>query len=204
MHAQAVDRHVRRGRVEVFILDEGQLAAVHGIGEVRAEAGHVEQIRAAADFLVGRKADADLAVRNRLVGQQPLAQGQDHRHAGLVVRAEQRPAVGHDQILAGRVPEQREHGGGEYAALGQHYVAAVVLFDDAGVHGQRGSLVHRVHVRDQADGALTLAVGGKCAVDIAVRVDVRVGYAHRLHFLDQVPAKDQLALAAGAVLVVFV
>ena len=98
--APAVHDDGRGRRVEVFILDGADRAAVHGVGEIRAEAGNVEAVRAAADLLVRREADRDLPVRDGRVREQALARGQDLGDAGLVVRAEQRVAVGDDQGLA--------------------------------------------------------------------------------------------------------
>ena len=82
--AEACDLHGGGGRVEVFVLQLAQEAAVHGIGEVAAKARHVEVVGAGADLLIGGEAQLDGAVG--LVLPDDLRGGaEDLRHAGLVV-----------------------------------------------------------------------------------------------------------------------
>ena len=55
-----------RGRgVEAFVVDFAEFTAVHRVAEVRAKARNIEEVHAAADFLVRRKGDADFAVFRR-------------------------------------------------------------------------------------------------------------------------------------------
>ena len=69
---------------------------------------------AAADLLVRREADADLAVGNVRVGDQVFGHGHDDGDAGLVVRTQQRRAAGRDDVLA-RFAGQRGDGLGARA-----------------------------------------------------------------------------------------
>ncbi len=71
------------------------IATVDGVGPVGGEALYVEMGGSAADILIRGKDDADRAVRNI-----PFRQTRHRRHdlggARLIVRAEQRLAVGSD------------------------------------------------------------------------------------------------------------
>ena len=57
MDIQAMDHHLGAGGIEVFVLNLADGAAVGGIGIIRAETGHIKQVRAPADFLVGNGFD---------------------------------------------------------------------------------------------------------------------------------------------------
>ena len=74
--------------VEVFVLQFAQHAAVQGVGDVRAKGGNVKMMRAAADFFIWRKSDADFAVRDFRVRLQVFNHRQDNGNAGFVIRAE--------------------------------------------------------------------------------------------------------------------
>ncbi|MPM36756.1 hypothetical protein SDC9_83358 [bioreactor metagenome] len=57
MHADALERDLRRGRVEGFVLHRAEGVAVQGVGEVRPQLFKIQQVGAPADFLVGGKAE---------------------------------------------------------------------------------------------------------------------------------------------------
>ena len=196
--AAAVNRHRRGGGVEVFIVDAAHRAAVHGVGEVRAEALHVEPIRAPADLLVRGEADADLPVLQFGMGEEDLAGGHDLGHARLVVRAQGGVAVGDDQALALRPGHLREHRRVQHEAVFKGHRAAVVVLDDGGLHRRAGHAVHHVHVGDQPDGGQALRVGRDAAVDVAVLVHPGVRNAQGLHLLRQRLRQHQLLFRAGA------
>lgn len=107
MDAEALDRDVRRSAVEVLVLELAEVATVHGVGKVAAEARDVELHRAVADLLVRREGDLHRAV-GQIVAEDILGHLQDLRDAGLVVRAEQRRAVGDDQRFARALLKRRE------------------------------------------------------------------------------------------------
>ena len=86
MHAHAGDFDLCRGGVERLIGDLALGAAVHGIGELRAELGDVEVRHAHADLLVRGEGDAEPAVR-LVFRDDGLHGGESLRDAGLVVRA---------------------------------------------------------------------------------------------------------------------
>ena len=87
VHVTALDVDFGRCRVEVLELQLTDLSAVHGVGEVGAEAGDVKLDHAAADFFVGGKADAHLAVLEFRVLHHVLHGVHNLGHAGFVVGA---------------------------------------------------------------------------------------------------------------------
>ena len=62
MDVPAMERHLRRGGVEVFIFQLAQGPAVGGISEVRPEILHMKPVRSPADFFIGGEADAQCGV----------------------------------------------------------------------------------------------------------------------------------------------
>ena len=151
MDGLAADLDLRAGRVEVLIFQLAECAAVDGIGVIRAEARDVEPVRAAADLLIGREGKLHGAMLP--VGrEQQLGRGQNLRHAGLVVRAEERRAVGDDQALADgvfqlRIFLRREH---DVLFFVQHHVAAIIGFGDAGADVLARGVRRGIHVGDEA------------------------------------------------------
>ena len=87
MGGKALHFHHSGGRVEVFIVQAAQGAAVHSIGIIAAKAFHVKVIGALADFLVRGKADLHSAVGLALF-QDLRRRAEDLRHAGFVVAAQ--------------------------------------------------------------------------------------------------------------------
>ena len=204
--APAVEHQLCGGGVEVFIFDLAQRTAVHGVGVVRAEALDIEEVRAAADLLVWRKADADDAVR--LVGaQQQLRRGENFRHARLIVRAEQRGAVRDDEVLAGVAEQRREvlRRKDDALFLVQDDVSARINVGDAGLDILAAGVGRGVHMCDQAQHRqLFLAVCGDGAVDIAVLVHLRVGNAKLLHLAHKLRTKNLLIRGGGADFGIFI
>ena len=196
MDADALHRDLARGGVEAFVFQLAHGAAVHRVGEVRAEARHVEQIRPAADFLVRGEGHADFAVVRRVRRQHPFAQRHDFRHAGLVVRAEDGIAGGDDQLLA-RQGRQEIKPVDDDAVL-QRDGLAVVAGDDLRPGGAFYG-VGGVHVGDQADGrAVPGALCRNGAVDVAVLIHPGIRHAHVLQLLRQQFRQGPLAGRGGA------
>ena len=200
MDGLAADDDLRARGVEILVFQLADGSAVDGIGVIRAEARDIEPVRAAADLLIGREGKLHGAVR--AVGRkQQLGRGQNLRHAGLVVRAEKRRAVGDDQALADgvfqlRIFLRREH---DVLFFVQHHVAAIIGFGDAGADVLARGVRRGIHVGDEAvDRDILFAVGRDRAVDVAVRVDMRVGDAHVLHLPDQFFGQRQLPRRRGA------
>ena len=201
MDVLAADVHLEGGGVEVFILQLAVSAAVQSVGEVGAETGHIEQVCAPTDLLVGGKGHLYRAVFEIGMAQQLLAQGEDLGNAGLIVGAQQGGAVGDHQTLALAAGQLGELNRGEDGtAAFQHQVAAVVIFYNAGLDVGRGHIVHHVHVGNKAQNGTGIAVdiAGDGAVQITVFVQPDVLQAQLMHFLLQNAGKDQLLFGAGA------
>ena len=190
----AVDGHLAGGGVEVLVLQLTQCAAVHGVGVVRAKTGHVEQVSAAADLLVGGEADADGAMLRGIGGHQALGQGHDLGHTGLVICAQDAVAAGDDQLLT-RERRQELEAVDDHAVLQRDGLAVVVR--DAHRLGRAADAVGGVHVGDKADLGRVVALGGDGGVDIAVLVHTGVGDAHRLQLVYQHFGQHQLVGAGG-------
>lgn len=87
-------------RREGLVDNLADLAAVQRVGEIRGEPRQVDMPDARADLLVGREAEAQLAVRQLPVRQQMTRQRHQNGDASLVVGAEQRAAAGGDDVVA--------------------------------------------------------------------------------------------------------
>ena len=99
---------------EGFVLDMAGGFAVHRIGEVGAELLQVGLVDAAADLFVGREQDLDGAVPDlRILNQEPR-RIHDLGEAGLVVRPQQRGAIGRDDVVADLVGERGMVGGADH------------------------------------------------------------------------------------------
>ena len=194
VNVSAVKNDHGRGGVKVLILQLAQSAAVDGVGVVSAKILNVEAVRASADLLIRRKADADGGVGD-LRGHQFFDSGQDLRDTGLVVGTQKGRAVGDDQVLADAVGQTGKIGRGEDVGVVEADIAARIL-DDARPDILAGAVGRGVHVGDQADdGSAGSARDG--AVDIAVGVHIGVGNAHGFHFLHQRSAQELLLGGGG-------
>lgn len=192
----AVDGEGHGGGVEVLVLDLAQLSAVHGIGGLGGEFGGVEVVGTLAHLLVGGEADGDGAVGDLRVGQQILAGGDDLRHAGLVVGAQQGGAVGDDELLPHVAAEEGEVLHPQAAGLGQRQVAALIG-DDLGMDVGTADGGRGIHVGDEAQrrDVLLTRRGGQDGVDVAQLVHVGVLQPQPGQLVGQIPA--QLLLVGG-------
>ncbi len=121
--------------------------------------------------------------------------------AGLVVGAQQRGAVGGDDVVADLVAQLRMFV--DTDDLGrirrQHDVAALIVRHDLRLDLFAGAVGRGVHVRAEADHGDRLRRGrGDGAVDVAVFVEVGVTNAHVLELLGQQAAQVLLLLGGGA------
>ena len=168
-----------------LVLDIARAFAVHRVGEIGAELFQVRLVDAAADLFVGREQDLDGAVLDLGVVEQELRGIHDLGEPGLVVGAEQRGAVGRDDIVADLVGERRVLGGADdLRGIGrQHDVAAAVVLHDLRLDVLAGAIRRGVHMRAEADHRHLLGgIGRDRRVDIAVLVEMGVGKTHRLEF----------------------
>ena len=104
----------------------------------------------------------------------------DFGDAGLVVGAQQRGAVGGDDVVADLVGEIRVlRGANHLRGVGrQHDVAATIVPDDLRLDVLARTVGRGVHVRAEADhGHFLVVFAGMVRVDIAVFVEMGVGDA---------------------------
>ena len=194
MDGHTADLPFGPGGMKGLILDLVGCRAVHGVGQLRAEAIQVQQGRAVADLLVRREADADRAV-GCVSGKNPLAHGHDLRNARLVVRTQHRCAVGGDQGLALQGGQMGEALRRELqAAASQGDAAAVIAFDDLGLGRAVTGVRAGVQMGDKSHAAAGLIPGGggDLAVDIGVLVYVDVRHAQFAELLRQLVRQHDL------------
>ena len=160
MRAHAAERDRREPRAPRLVVDLAERVAVDRVGIRRAERRDVEAVHARADLLVRRERDLDRAVRDRPVVEQGLGHRHDRRDARLVVRAEQRCAVGRDQIVADHRIEHRmlRRSQDLRRIAGQRDVAALVVRVHDGRHVRAAHRGRRIDVRDERDHGHGLGV----------------------------------------------
>ena len=127
--------------------------------------------------------------------QQRLRRGNDLRHAGLVVRAQQRgPVRDHQGFAFQRVQMGKTRRGQHAPAAAQGDVPAVVVFDKRGTDALAGKVGDGVEVGKETDTGLFLIArrGGYFSVDVAVLVHIHVLYAHLPQFPLQHPRQIKL------------
>ncbi len=126
-------------------------------------------------------------------------------NASLVVRAEQRGAVGYEQHLSAHILHGGELLFRENDAVAELNVLAGIEYL-TGVHALAARGGRGIHMRDERErsGGLDALRGGKRADGIAAAVHVDVLQAHGEHFLGQTARELQLpgrGRAFGAVLI---
>ena len=194
--AHAVHRQDGGGGVEVFIFDLAEGAAIRGVAVVAAKLLHVEPVRAVADLLVGREDDAHLAVAEVLF-EDRLHRGHDLGDARLIVRAEQRRAVGHDQLIAHVVFKAGTERFGEGNVVVELELAALVAHE-AGLDVLARGVGRGIHVRDERnDGRVHALARGERCEHIAAIVHVNVLKAERFKLLHQNVSEVLLPLRGG-------
>lgn len=123
----------------------------------------------------------------------------------LLLGAEQRRAVGDDQRFAFVVVQlgegfRRQH----HVFRGvEHDVAAVVVFDEAGLDVLAGHFEGRVDVGAKADGGRAFAVGGQDRADVRVFGDRHVAEAERTQLFAESFGQIVLAGRAGHAILPF-
>ena len=160
-----------------LVLDIPRGFAVHRVGEIGAELFQVDLVDAAADLLVGREQDLDRAVLDLRVLNQELRRIHDLGEAGLVVGAQQRGAIGRDDVVADLVGERGMIGGADHLGrVGrQHDVAAAIIPHDLRLDVLAGAIGRSVHMRAEADHRhFFVGIRRDGRVDIAVFVEMGV------------------------------
>ncbi len=191
VHVAAGEGDTGHCGVEVLELELAYLAAVHGVGEVAAEALHVEFVCAQTDFLVGIEAHADVAVLDFGMMDEIVHGRYDFGDACLVIGAEECVAVGDDDVLALVARQFGEVGRREGDARGrvEHDVAAVVVLDDAGSDVTARHVGRRIEVCDEAYSGHRGACGQirrQCGEEIAVVVEGDVAESEFFEFAFEV------------------
>ena len=130
MNAHALDGHLARSGVEVLKLQVAEVAAVHSVCPLAAELLHIEVVRAHAYLLVRVEAHADISVLYLLMVAQVAHRLHYLGYSCLVVGAQQRCAVGNDEVLAHMMQQFGELLRTAHDAWRQFNVAAVIVAHD--------------------------------------------------------------------------
>ena len=196
VNAHAVHRQHCGGSIEVLVFDLAEGAAVHGVAVVAAELLHIEPVRAVADLLVGREDDAHLAVLD-VFFQDRLHRSHDLGKACFVVCAEQRRAVGHDQLVAHVAFKTGAERFGEGNVVVELELTALVAHE-TGLDVLARGVGRSIHVRDERDDRRVhaLACGERCE-HIAAVVHVNVFEMKRFELLHQNVSEILLPLRGG-------
>lgn len=185
MDAETVDGNVRHGGVEGLVFKVRDIAAVQGVGKVRAESLHIK-----VAGHPGRSPRPGVKPKQILPGslfrQQFFHRLEDDGHAGLVIGAQQRGAVGADQILAHKLGKLREPGRlhDDVQFLVEDDIPALIV-NDLGLDVLSGEIRRGVHMGNEADGRQMLASrrSGNGGVDIARLVHKGIVDAQAMEFL---------------------
>ena len=160
-----------------LVLDIAGGFAVHRVGEIGAEFFQIDLVDAAADLLVGREQDLDGAVLDLRVVDQEFCRIHDLGETGLVVGAQQRGAVGGDDVVADLVGQRRLLGCTDHLrrVCRQHDVAAAIVPHHLRLDVLARAIRRSVHVRAEADHRhLLVGIGRDRRIDIAVLVEMGV------------------------------
>ena len=203
MDVQTVEHHLSAGGIEILVFHLSDGTAVGGIGIVGAKALHVEPVGSPADFFIRGESDLHRGMSAAL-DDQALRSGHDFRNAGFVVGAQQRGAIGDNEMLAVVLFQRGIVGFPEIDALFfvQQNIGSGILHN-SGFDICAGCVGRGVHVGNQADGGKA-GVTGDGTVDIAVLIHVGIIDSQGLHFRYQRLAQKLLLFAgraAGGILV---
>ena len=153
MHASSVYRYLRSRRVEVFIFQFPEPAAVHRIRVIRAKQLYIKIIRARADLFVRRKPNPNPAMWNFFIVQQIFRHCHNFRDSRFIVRAEQRRSVGHNKPFP-RIRRQFRKIGSTHHDIVlpvQHDILSVVILYDARPYARPRNCGRSIHMGDKSD-----------------------------------------------------
>jgi len=185
---------------EGFVLDIAGGLTVDRVGEIGAELFQVNLVDAAADFLVRGEQDPDRAVLDMRIAKHEQCRIHDFGDARLVVGAEQRGAVGGDDVAPDLIGERgvvcRTN---DLCRIGgQHDIATAVVPHDLRLDIGAGAVGRGVHVGTEAnDRDPLIGIGGDRRVDVAVLVEMGIGKPHLPKLACQKSAQIFLLFARG-------
>src|SRR5690606_23798324 len=157
MYGNALERDDGLVRGERLHVDLAGEASVDGEGYRAVEALEREVVRAAADLLVGIEAYAHCWPLELRLLDEDLEGAHDRGDAGLVVRAQERPAVGRDDGVAHAVEELGVLGRVDDHAVADVDHAAGVALQNPRSHVRPRELRRRIQVRAEPDPALAIS-----------------------------------------------
>lgn len=197
MNIHPVHLHHGGGGIEVFILQLSQSAAIHGVGIVGSKARHVEQVRPAANLLIGGKGNAYPAVFRRIRRGKQRGQGHNLRHARLVVSPQNALPVGDNQILSLEALQEIKPVDDHAVFQGNGF--AIIVGNHLSMGGALDT-VGGVHMGNQAHPGRMVSLGGDGRINVSMGIHPGIRHAHFLQFFHQRPGQLHLAGRGGAAL----
>ena len=153
VNAGTVNRNLPGSGIEILILELTEGSAVYRIGDVRTEICNIETICTSTDFLIRCKANADFSMLYLRVRQEVLRHRHDFCDARLVVGAEQRRTIRHDEVLALQTGQERKirHLHHDLLLLMEDDVSAVIVMHDPRLYIRSAQRRRGIHVRDETE-----------------------------------------------------
>ena len=153
VNADTVNHNLPGSSIEILILELTEGSAVYRIGDIRAEIRNIETVCTPTDFLIRCKANADFSMLYLRVRQKMFRHGHNLCDARLIVGAEQRRAIRHDEVLAPQLRQEREirllhH---DLLLFVQDDISAVVILHNPRLHIRPTQCRRGIHVRDETE-----------------------------------------------------
>lgn len=193
VNRQSLYLQVGSGCVEGFPVHLIHCISIHGPGPGSGKLRQIKVIRSPPDFLVRGKGDVQLPVRFLADFLQRL---HDHSHTGLVISPQQRHAVCHDEIIPCHQGQSRKFGRGHGIPVIEHNGAAVIGFDDPGLHPGSGQFLRSIHMGQKSRSTTCIRVRGfQMGIDHTLFAGAGNGQIRK--FLHQSGRQNLLSRRAG-------
>ena len=192
--------------VEVLVFQFTNGTSVHRISKVASELLYIKVIGSFAYLFVRCKAETDFAVFDFGVLNEIFNCRNYFGYAGFVICAQQRCAIGDDDILTGIVFYFGVFGGLKHNLFDfiENDVLSVVVAYNARTDVLAGSIGRSVHVGNQSDDRFPVGVGRQGGHQIAVAIQFHFFESETDKFFTEIFAKFQLACSGRRSVRVFV
>ncbi len=148
--------YLRAGGIKILILQLPFETAVHGIGELRPEALHIEEIHATPDLLVRCETQAHRSVFQFRMSHHILGSRHDFRHPRLVIGTQQRRPVGRNQRMPLIKRQLREIRHPHHQRIIQTDVFTIVILNHLRLHIRAAHIGTGIHMGDKPDHRASL------------------------------------------------
>ena len=161
MHGNALKGDMHVAGVEGFIIQLAQRTAIDGIGELRPKALQRKMLRTAANLFIRREGQTDFAMLDFGMRQKIFAHRNNRADAGLIIRTQQRRAVGRNNILTNIIQQLRKLLRTQHSLRIELNRRAVIIFVQLHLYILAARLAARIHMRNQANNRLAVRTVGR-------------------------------------------